>query len=140
MSCPRCRWASKISAPAGSRRCNSPSHVATSSSALLRASIGGRLVRVRAMPDVLMYADTFRSPELRHEVPLGVPDPFLYVEKDGVKHISIGAMEIPRLSALGLFELHPNEEFGSDDLIAGGMSYSELKREIPLRAVEALGV
>ena len=65
------------------------------------------------MPDVLMYADTFRSPELRHEVPLGIPDPFLYVEKDGVKHIAIGAMEIPRLAALGLFELHPCEEFGA---------------------------
>jgi Xaa-Pro aminopeptidase len=92
------------------------------------------------MPDVLIYADTFRSPELRHEVPLGVPDPFLYVEKDGVKHIAIGSMEIPRLAALGLFELHPNEEFGSDELIAGGMSYAELKREIALRAVDALGV
>ena len=92
------------------------------------------------MPDVLMYADTFRSPELRHEVPLGVPDPFLYVEKDGVKHISIGSMEIPRLAALGLFELHPSEEYGLDDLIAEGKSYSEIKREIPLRAVTALGV
>ena len=78
-----------------------------------------------------MYGDTFRSPELRHEVPLGVPDPFLYIEKDGVKHISIGSMEIPRLAALGLFELHPNEEYGLDDLIAGGKSYSEIKREIP---------
>ncbi len=65
-----------------------------------------------------MYADTFRSPELRHEVPIGIPDPFLYAEKDGVKHIAIGAMEIPRLAALGLFELHPSEEFGSDELIA----------------------
>ena len=74
------------------------------------------------MPDVLMYADTFRSPELRHEVPLGVPDPFLYVEKDGVKHISIGSMEIPRLAALGLFELHPLEEYGLDELIAAGKS------------------
>ena len=64
------------------------------------------------MPDVLIYADTFRSPELRHEVPIGVPDPFLYVEKDGVKHIAIGSMEVPRLAALGLFELHPSEEFG----------------------------
>ena len=53
------------------------------------------------MPDVLIYADTFRSPELRHEVPLGIPDPFLYVERDGVKHIVIGAMEIPRLSEAG---------------------------------------
>ena len=50
------------------------------------------------MPDVLMYADTFRSPELRHEVPLGVPDPFLYAERDGVKHIAIGSMEMPRLA------------------------------------------
>ena len=88
------------------------------------------------MPDVLIYADTFRSPELRHEVPLGVPDPFLYVEKDGVKHISIGSMEIPRLAALGLFELHPNEEYGLDELIAEGKSYAEIKREIPLRAVD----
>ena len=39
------------------------------------------------MPDALIYADTFRSPELRHEVPLGVPDPILYAEKDGTKHI-----------------------------------------------------
>ena len=87
-----------------------------------------------------MYADTFRSPELRHEVPLGIPDPFLYVEKDGSRHIAIGAMEIPRLRELALFELHPNEEFGLDDLIADGLSYDAVRREIPVRAVEALGV
>ena len=95
---------------------------------------------VRRMPDVLMYADTFRSPELRHEVPLGVPDPFLYAEKDGVKHIAIGSMEIPRLAELGLFELHPSEEFGIDELIAEGHSYAEVKRIIPARAVQALGI
>ena len=59
------------------------------------------------MTDVLIYGDTFRSPELRHEVPLGIPDPFLYVERNGARHIAIGAMEIPRLEALGLFELAP---------------------------------
>ncbi len=95
---------------------------------------------VRQMPDVLMYADTFRSPELRHEVPLGVPDPFLYAEHGGVKHIAIGAMEIPRLAALGRFELHPGEEFGSDDLIASGLSYAEVRQETVLRAVKALGI
>jgi Xaa-Pro aminopeptidase len=92
------------------------------------------------VPDVLIYADTFRSPELRHEVPLGVPDPFLYVERDGVKHILIGSMEIPRLSALGLFELHPHQEFGFDELVAEGLSTAQLKQELPLRAVAALGV
>ncbi len=95
---------------------------------------------VPQMPDVLIYADTFRSPELRHEVPLGVSDPFLYAERDGVKHIAIGSMEIPRLAALGLFELHPAEEYGSDDLIASGHSYSEMRQEIVLRAVRSLGI
>jgi Xaa-Pro aminopeptidase len=92
------------------------------------------------MPDVLLYADTYRSPELRHEVPIGIPDPFLYVEKDGVKHIAIGAMEIPRLAELGLFELHPSEEFGSDDLLRSGLSYPEVRQEVVLRAVKALGI
>jgi Xaa-Pro aminopeptidase len=92
------------------------------------------------MPDVLLFADTFRSPELRHEVPLGVPDPFLYAERDGVKHIAIGSMEIPRLAALGLYELHSFEQYGADELIAQGLSYAELRREVPMRAVEALGI
>ena len=35
------------------------------------------------MTDVLIYGDTIRSPELRHEVPVAVPDPFLYVERNG---------------------------------------------------------
>jgi Xaa-Pro aminopeptidase len=87
-----------------------------------------------------MYADTFRAPELRHEVPIGIPDPFLYVEKDGARHIAIGAMEIPRLRELGPFELHPNEEFGYDDMAAQGLSSEVIRREIPVRAVEALGV
>jgi Xaa-Pro aminopeptidase len=88
-----------------------------------------------------MYADTYRSPELRHEVPIGIPDPFLYAEQDGVKHIAIGAMEIPRLTQLGLFELHPTEEYGSDDLMrAGGLSYAELHKEVAVRAVKALGI
>ncbi len=92
------------------------------------------------MPDVLMYADTFRSPELRHEVPLGIPDPFLYVEKDGVKHIQIGSMEVPRLAALGLHELHPSEEYGIDELVARGLSTTEIRADIALRAVKGLGV
>jgi Xaa-Pro aminopeptidase len=92
------------------------------------------------MPDVLMHADTYRSPELRHEVPIGIPDPFLYAEKDGAKHIAIGSMEIPRLAALGRFELHPAEEYGSDELVRSGLSYSEIRQEISVRAVKAFGI
>jgi Xaa-Pro aminopeptidase len=49
-------------------------------------------------------------------------------------------MEIPRLAEVGDFQLHPFEEFGSDELIASGRSYQEIQREIPVRAVKAFGV
>ena len=95
---------------------------------------------VRRMPDVLMYADTFRSPELRHEVPLGVPDPFLYAEKDGVKHLVVNSMEAARLAELGLFELHLWEELGIDELRASGLPLAEIRRTLNLRGVEAVGI
>jgi Xaa-Pro aminopeptidase len=91
--------------------------------------------------DVLVYADTFRSPELRHEVPLGIPDPFLYVERDGVRHVVISAFEIPLLEELGGgWELHPLEEFGLDELRRSGIGVHEVFDELALRAVRALGV
>ena len=82
----------------------------------------------RPMADVLIYADTVRSPELRHEVPITVPDPFLYVERNGNRHIVVSSMEIPRLEELGGFELHPLEEFGLDELRRSGISYGEMSR------------
>ena len=50
---------------------------------------------------VLIAGDTVRTPELRHEVPLGIPDPFLYAEIDGRRIVVIGAMDAPQISALG---------------------------------------
>ena len=35
---------------------------------------------------ILILGDTLRTPELRHEVPLGIPDPFVYAEVDGRRH------------------------------------------------------
>ena len=92
------------------------------------------------MTDVLIYADTFRSPEMRHEVPLGVPDPLLYAEKDGVRHLVTSSMEAPRLGALGLFELTLNEELGSDELRAQGLNAQAIRDELLLRGVRALGI
>jgi Xaa-Pro aminopeptidase len=92
------------------------------------------------MPDVLIYADTFRSPELRHEVPLGVPDPFLYAEKDGVKHLVVNSMEAARLAEVDSYELHLWEGLGIDELRASGKRQPEIRRELHLRAVEELGL
>ena len=91
------------------------------------------------MPDVLIYSDTLRSAELRHEVPVSIGDAFLYAEHDGVRHLVVSALETPRLEGLG-FELHPYEEFGADELRRSGMSWLEIDDELTLRAVAALGV
>jgi Xaa-Pro aminopeptidase len=90
--------------------------------------------------DVLIYGDTLRSPELRHEVPLGIGDPFLYIEHDGVKHVPIHSMEGQRLEPLGLHRVHPLEEYGFDELVASGLEQKELRAEIARRVVRALGM
>ena len=91
------------------------------------------------MSDVLIYADTVRSAEMRHEVPVSIGDPFLYVERDAARHLVISALEAPRLQGLG-FEIHPYEEFGADELRRSGMTWLEIDDEISARAVLALGV
>ena len=92
------------------------------------------------MTDVVIFADTVRSPELRHEVPRAVGDPFLYVERNGTRHIVISSMEIPLLTGLGDFELHPLEEFGIDELRRSGLQSWDLYDELATRAVRGLGV
>ena len=88
---------------------------------------------------VLIYADTVRSPELRHEIPLTVPDPFLYAELNGSRHVVNHQMELSRMGEFGV-ELHPNEEFGQDQLVKQGRKPDEIKREVVLRACRAIGI
>ena len=92
------------------------------------------------MADVLIWDSTERSPELRHELPLGIGDPFLYAERDGVRHVVIASMEIPRFATLDGLELHPPEEFGYDELVRSGMSRDAALLEVAARACAALGV
>jgi Xaa-Pro aminopeptidase len=89
---------------------------------------------------VLIYADSFRSADMRHAVPLGVPDPFLYAEQNGSRHVFASSMEAARLRELGLFDVHPLEELGSDELIASGLDRRELDAQLSLRAVAGLGL
>lgn len=91
------------------------------------------------MADVLVYADTVRSPEMRHEIPLGIPDPFLYAERNGSRHVVIHSMEAARMGDLGL-ELHPYEEFGYDELIGQGLKADEIRLSLTVRACKGLGI
>jgi Xaa-Pro aminopeptidase len=95
---------------------------------------------VHDVPDVLIYADTIRSPELRHEVPLAIADPFLYLEQNGSRHVVIGSLELPRVRELEGVQVHPLEEFGYDELLRSGKTRPEIRDELNARACEALDV
>ncbi len=90
--------------------------------------------------DVLLFADTTRSPELRHELPLALPDPVLYAECGGLRHVVAPSLERPRLEQLDGYAFHPFEEFGLDELRGRGVPRNEMLVEIVVRAVCSLGV
>jgi Xaa-Pro aminopeptidase len=96
------------------------------------ARIGGGLA------DVLIYADTFRSADMRHAVPLAVPDPFLYAETNGSPHVFANSMEAERLRALGLFDVHGHADGGVDHPTAAGLERREIGAQLMLRAVHSI--
>jgi len=93
------------------------------------------------MPDVLIVADTVRSPELRHEVPLAVPDPFLYAEVGGKRTVVISSLEAGRVRELGTdLEVLTLEDVGMDDLLKRGLDSYAVDRELHLSACRQLGL
>ena len=93
------------------------------------------------MPAVLICGDTLRSPELRHEVPLGIGDPFLYLEIDGRRAVLTNVLEVDRIAQQAPeLERLLGEQFGRDELIAQGLSYEQIDRELYVRAARELGI
>ena len=93
------------------------------------------------MPAILIIGDTMRNPELRHEVPLGIPDPFVYAEVEGRRIVAISAMEATRVEALGIgLEVRPTEEFGADEIRRSGLDVHEAAKQLNLRIVKGLGI
>lgn len=92
------------------------------------------------MPDVLIYAGT-NDPFMRHEVPIGIPDPFLYVEAGGGRHVVLTSFEVDRVKAIpGGPEPHPYEEFDLDALIETGITREEVYIAVAVNACKAFGV
>jgi Xaa-Pro aminopeptidase len=91
------------------------------------------------MTDVLIYADSMFDAAMRHEVPVPVPDPFLYIEKDGERHAVVTSFESSRIEPVGI-KPHPMEEFDYDELLAQGLPRYEVLMQTIERAVVKLGV
>ena len=93
------------------------------------------------MADVLIHADSLRSAEMRHEVPLAVPDPFLYAEREGTRHVVASSFELDAdQGGAPDLELLPYEEFGLDELYSQGLSREEIELEVILRAARRFGI
>ncbi|MDA0183477.1 aminopeptidase P family protein [Solirubrobacter phytolaccae] len=92
--------------------------------------------------DVLIDADTVRSPELRHEVPAAILDPFLYGEREGNAFAAVSALDAANIAKARpeLRQVDVMSELGLMELIAGGMGRAEALLEVRARACEVWGI
>ncbi|MBA3347121.1 MAG: aminopeptidase P family protein [Actinobacteria bacterium] len=93
------------------------------------------------MTDVLIIGDSMRSADLRHEVPIAIPDPFLYAGVGGKRLVAVSSFEKSRIDDLGTdLDVHTLEEFDHEALIAQGLSAHELWPELWLRVCRTFGL
>jgi Xaa-Pro aminopeptidase len=93
------------------------------------------------MTDVLIYGDTLRVPELRHEVNVPIPDPFLYAETGDRRIVVLQSLEIPRVRAEAPeLEIIAPEQLGLDELYSQGLLGWEIPLELALRACREVGI
>jgi Xaa-Pro aminopeptidase len=87
------------------------------------------------MADVLIYADSVRSADMRHAIPLAVIDPFLYAELGDERHVVVSSIERSRLEELdATLKVHTIDAFGLDQLLAEGVDRHEAELRALVRA------
>ena len=92
------------------------------------------------MPNLLLYGDTERSAALRHEIPIAILDPFVYVQVDGRTFIEASSLERDRMAAARPdAELIDPMELGFHELLESGMSRDEVRLELVRRAGKQTG-
>jgi len=87
----------------------------------------------------LIYGSPEASPDLFHEIPAGIIDPFLYLESDGRRAATVSVLDAHKVSGLGIEILDPYE-LGIDELLDSGISRHEVDLELCRRACERFGV
>src|SRR6201995_1335695 len=91
--------------------------------------------------NILIYGDTVTSPAMRHEVPISIGDPFLYLETNGRRTVLTNSLEDERIARdAPELERILEDHLGRDELIGSGLSRGEIEREVCARAVDHLGI
>ncbi len=89
----------------------------------------------------MLFGDTERSAALRHEIPITIIDPLLWVELDGRTVVLTSRLERTRIiEALPGAEVLDFFEFGLKDLREQGLGNDEAEREVVARVVSHLGL
>ena len=92
------------------------------------------------MPDaVLMHAAPETSPDLFHVVPVGIVDPFTYVEIGDRRAATVSVLDEDMVTPLGI-EIVDAYALGRDELQGRGLSRDQVDHEIALRVCRELGV
>lgn len=93
------------------------------------------------MATILLYGDTIRYPAMRHEVPLEIMDPFLFVCRDGDAFVLTSSLEAARIArVLPGAEVLTTAELGFYDLADEGLPSDEAERETVVRALARWGI
>ena len=93
------------------------------------------------MATILLYGDTIRYPSMRHEVPLAIVDPLLFMSRDGQASVLTSTLEVARIAeALPGVEMLTWEDAGFFDLLEQGVSRDEADLETLIRAIRMWGV
>jgi Xaa-Pro aminopeptidase len=87
----------------------------------------------------LLFGAPGASADLFHAIPVGIIDPFLYVERDGRRVATVSVLDADKVSALGI-EVLDGAKLGRDELIEQGLSDMEMDGELALRACQEIGV
>jgi Xaa-Pro aminopeptidase len=91
---------------------------------------------------ILLYGDTIRHPAVRHEVPVEIMDPLLFVARDGQAALVLtSSLERARIArALPSAELVMSDELGLVELLGAGMDWDEAQTEVVVRALRRWGI
>jgi len=93
------------------------------------------------VPALLLFGDTERSPALRHELPIPIIDPLMFVELDGRAAVLTSQLERARIAAARPeLEILDYFDFGMKELREQGLRWAEAEREVCARVVQHLGI
>jgi Xaa-Pro aminopeptidase len=93
------------------------------------------------MATILLYGDTARHPAMRHEVPLEIIDPFLFVEREGQALVLTNQLEQERIAEiLPAADVVLLDDLGIHDLVSDGMARVDAELEVLVRALAGWGV